>query len=303
MNNTYPSADVKGNPIMLDQKGRISIDCLSDKEFIRIRGKVDYSRITRKIEGEALAAENARRAQLGLTAVDKAFTTMTLSGAAVEFDDPNNLTVNDLYARDRMLYTSNKHPEKGYCVTGMNKGNSLPAVYQRDAANPNSVKPIFPAEELAQGLDVTIIFRVFKPKRAGMHTGMTLETVICNEPVRTSNGSGSEATMRALGFNIEAADPNELAEYQARQAQTAQPAAVPVGQQPINTAPNNYGAPVQPGYGAPVQQPAGYAQPAPQAPNYAPQPAGYAQPAPQGYPQAGAPMPNPSSYGGINLDE
>ena len=282
----YPAQDRNGHGIVVNANGFITTDSLDVSKPILINGKIDFSHITSKYEGQALVRENARRTQNGMRAVDKPFTNLSLKNAQVQAEDPNNLTVNEYYGRDSLLYTSKKNPEKGLCLNAISKSRDLPRVYQRDPQNPNQVTEIFPEGELATDLNVTAVFRVFKPKEVGKHAGLSLDAVICNEPCRTATFGGNAATLQGCGFNVVSASDADRTAYQQRmaaQAAQAQQAAAQAAAQPMNTAPNTYGqAPAQTGYAQP-----GYAQP-----TYAP--AGAPAPAPvAGYAPAGAPAPAP----------
>lgn len=315
----FPQKDCNGRTIALDAKGNVSIDCITEDPIV-VKGIVDFSHITRMYVGQELAAENARRTQRGLTSIDRPFTQITIKNAQVVMNNPNAKTVNDYYAESKMLFASKKYPEKQFCCTGTNKGNQLPTVFQRDASDPNSVTQIIPDGEPASGLAVTLVFRPFKPKKVGMHTGLSLDSVICDEPFRAAVFGGA-ASLASLGLNVTAADSAAVEAYNAAgNAATQQPAQ---HQQPIQTNAATYGQTqynqpyAQPVPPVPAQMPYNqqaytqYAQPAPfsqpmqqtqQPAMTTPMPAPAPSPAPAVVPEVPAQNSNVDAYGGISLD-
>jgi len=207
----FPQTDVNGRIIALDAKGNVSIDCITEDPIL-VQGVVDFSHITRMYVGQELAAENARRTQRGLTPINRPFTQITIKNAQVIVNNPQQKTVNDYYAENKLLFASKKHPEKGFCCTGTNKGNTLPAVFQRDSADTNKVMQITPDGEPAQELKVTLVLRPFKPKKVGMHTGITLDTVIIDEPFRKATFGGA-ASLEGLGLSVTPATAEAVQAY------------------------------------------------------------------------------------------
>lgn len=305
--NNYPATDINGMPIVVDAKGKIPTDVLDTSRLIFIDGEVSFSHITSKYEGESLVRENARRAQNNMRAIDKPFTALSLINCSVQVQNQQALSVNEYYARDVLLYKSAKHPEQNFCVNATSKSQSLPKVYQRDAADPNSVKEVFPDGELASGLKVTAVFRVFQPKQPGLHKGLSLDYVIVNEPLRTANFGDGSSALRSAGLNVVSASQEERAAYEARMAERTVAAQAPA-QQPLNTAPNNYGQAypqAQAGY-APAGAPAvsaypGTAPAAPVAPVAPVAAAPVAPVAPGTVPAPNGGIPT-NGYGGITLE-
>ena len=178
----------------------ISLSSVAPGTIIQVRGKVAFSRIRSQIKDEELRRANERNVQQGRLAIDKAHTKLSLKQCTLIANDPNNLTIGEKYVWERM-FTSQKHPENGYCYEGLNKGKFLPVVAHRIEGHPNEIQQYEPSEllgELANDLDVTILMRVFESKP---NNGITLDTVIVNEPIRFYQG-GAATSLAAAGLTL-----------------------------------------------------------------------------------------------------
>lgn len=293
-----------------------------------IRGKVTWSRIRARIEGEALKRENERRKARNQQTTDKPFTQITVCDAQIVPLDPSGqtLTPEEIYAVERMF-----DGKAGRCYTGESKGKYLPdvGIYNQQTRDVTWLTSM--EGELASGMDVTVIMSAFEGKP---NNGFGLQAVICNEPIRYFGKQPLTPRLNAYAmYNItsaptprndvasaadDIATPDEMdpalagmmpppggrpvsapqgnafdagqqsAGYYPQQAQPA-----PAGYYPPQTQPQPPVAPTQPVY---PQQPA---QPAPagyypQQPPAAPA-ADPAQPIPAGYPGAGPFTPHPAA--------
>jgi hypothetical protein len=107
---------------------------------------------------------------------------------------------------------------------GVNKSYSLPDVYTRDGADPTKLIPICLEGELAPSMKVTLLMRVFPTK---MNKGISLDAVICDEPIRYVGGAGATSgALSAAGFTVAAASPETIAAFQERFRENNAPAAV-----------------------------------------------------------------------------
>lgn len=179
---------------------QISLSSVPPGTIIQVRGKVAFSRIRSQIKDEELKRTNERNQQQGRLAIDKPHTKLSLKQCTLIVKDPNNLTVGEQYVQERM-FLSQKHPENGYCYEGLNKGKFLPVVARRVPEDPNTIQQYEPSEllgELANDLDVTILMRVFESKP---NNGITLDTVIVNEPIRFYQG-GAQTSLAAAGLTL-----------------------------------------------------------------------------------------------------
>lgn len=178
----------------------INLSSVEPGTIIQVRGKVAFSRIRSQIKDEELRRTNERNQQQGRLAIDKPHTKLSLKQCTLIVKDPNNLTMGERYVQERM-FLSNKHPENGYCYEGLNKGKFLPVVARRIPEDPTAIQQYEPSEllgELANDLDVTILMRVFESKP---NNGITLDTVIVNEPIRFYQG-GAATSLAAAGLTL-----------------------------------------------------------------------------------------------------
>lgn len=175
---------------------QININSLEAGTIIKVRGQVAYSRIRSQIAGEELRRQNDRDRQAGRPITESAHTKLDLKNCQVLCNDPNNMSLAEKFILER-LYTSQKHPENGYCYRAMNKGKYLPQICFRAADNPNVMQQFESADikgELANDLLVTVYMRVFK---ANPNNGLSLDYVCVEEPIRFYTPDGANALAAA----------------------------------------------------------------------------------------------------------
>jgi len=203
---------------------------LTENTFVFVRGKLGYARLTRLIEGAELTASDQRRAQNGMTPIGKPHTTATITEAEVVSKDPANPTLEDQFVAERR-YVSKKNPASGLNYSIDSKGTSLPTIFIASPAGDGSFEQDFSGQELAQGLDVTLMLRVYKPNGYS-NRGLALEQVIVNGPVRYYAGAGvSQDELAARGIVL-AAPPVAVQAPRAQQGQAG--ASGPVGTEVID---------------------------------------------------------------------
>lgn len=268
------------------------INLCPDKSYGIIEGLVDFSVITKRLEGKELELDNQRKQQHGMQIVAQPHTRLSVTQAHIVPKVPGQEDITEQYLKTR-IYASKAHAEKGDCFTGYNKSKYLPFVYQ---ANGTQMDQIQPEGELANGLRVRLVMRIF-PSNKG-NKGCSLESVTVMEPIRYQGASAAtEAAAVAMGFTIgKTFSRAEQEAYQAKMAANGVSVAIQP-EQPAQAIPPASYAPVQP----PVQnvQP----QTAPPAPAPVPQTvntqaaaaaAVMATPAPYAVPPAPAPAPTPA---------
>jgi hypothetical protein len=213
----------------------ISNNQLRPDATIWVRGHLTYSRVTKQIAGAELQADIQRKRQNNRIPIEKPYTTATICDAQVLFQNPQAPTIEEKFIEER-LYTSTKNP--GYNYTAVNKGNKLPYIGYLEG---NQFRQIAPEGELDNGLDVTLIIRVFK---GNPQNGTTLDAIILNEPVRYYSSSGLGLAERGIvlvsvpGYDNSAAahaGDNTVAAPEADTLGT--PAQTPIAQTPVNSNP------------------------------------------------------------------
>lgn len=175
---------------------------LTEGANVFIRGKLAFARLTQPIEGKALAASDQRKVQNGMSPVGKPHTTATITGAEVQFSDPANPTLEERFVSERR-YTSKKNPDTGAHYSIDSKGTNLPIIAIPAAAGNGTFDQDTSGQELAHGLDVTLVLRVYKPKDFN-NRGLALSQVIVHETPRYYTAGGvatSELAARGIVFN------------------------------------------------------------------------------------------------------
>ncbi|MFI1408770.1 hypothetical protein ACH4Y0_02345 [Streptomyces sp. NPDC020707] len=200
----------------------ISAGQITEGKNVFIRGKLGFAVLARLIEGAELVASDQRKTQNGMNPVGKPHTTATIIHAEVQFADPNNPTLEEQFVSERR-YDSPKRPETGSNYSIDSKGSTLPVIVIPSPKGDGTYDQDESGRELAQGLDVTLVLRTYKPKNFS-NRGLALEQVIVHEVPRYYSAGGiDQAELAARGIVLNGT-PRPV---QAAPASAA-PAAVPV---------------------------------------------------------------------------
>lgn len=216
----------------------ININAIPDKSMVYVTGIVDYSRISSHIDGEELAADNAKKAQKGMRGTDKPHTRLTINQCAVDYENPSAPTLAEQYIAES-LYKSTVHLENGMYYTATNKSRNLPAIFCRVNSQSKELRAVTTEGELAQGVPVTIALRFFATNQ---NSGVSLDSIIVNEtPVKWFAATrGPEAALAARGFTVTNADNapsvNEVRDQLAQPAPAAPTASAYVSPAPTAAA-------------------------------------------------------------------
>lgn len=191
----------------------ISTNSLKPNETVRIRGKLSYGRIVTKIDGDELRDRNKNTR----FPVNRPYNTITIDDAKVLRKDPNNPTLFEQWAENGM-FKSHRENAVGFSFTATNKGTLNPWIGQR--INENQAKQVYPNAELANGLEVTLILRVFK---ASPNNGVTLAGVIVEEPIKLYSPNSPESIMAEYGIEFITEDNPEQKEETPEPMQEVEP--------------------------------------------------------------------------------
>ena len=141
----------------------ISTQSLTPGELFCVRGKLTYGRLAKQVDGEELEKDKQRRAARGMRPIERPYTSATITDAYVPLKDENNPTIEERYAQES-LYISHANDSHGFNFFAANRGNRLPWIGVRDPQDPFKVEQIVLPNELASGLDVTLVMRVFQTR-------------------------------------------------------------------------------------------------------------------------------------------
>lgn len=150
---------------------------LREGQVVLVKGTLTFSRLARLVEGEDLARSDAQRIANGMQPVGKPHTSINLANAEVVHQSPANPTVEEQFVTERR-YTSKKHPEHGQCYSLDNKSERLPVVAKLNEHG--QAEQIQLQGELAAGVPVIMVLRVFKPRNYA-NRGLSLDQVIIQD--------------------------------------------------------------------------------------------------------------------------
>ena len=178
----------------------ISTQSLTPGVQFCVRGKLTYGRLAKQVDGEELEKDKQRRAARGMRPIERPYTSATITDAyvCIPKEHKDNPTLEERYAQES-LYTSHANGSQGFNFSAVNRGNRLPWVGVRDPQDPFKVEQIVLPNELASGLDVTLVMRVFQGKP---NKGVTLDGVILNESPRYFASADPTASLSALGITF-----------------------------------------------------------------------------------------------------
>jgi hypothetical protein len=184
---------------------QVTANQLTPNATVHIRGKLTYSRLAKLVDGADLAKVDANREKNGMMAIGRAHTSVNLAEAEVVYADPANPTPEEIFVAERR-YTSAKHPDHGQSYSMDNKSTNLPIVGTLNSAG--EVEQVILESDLAAGLDVTLVLRVYKPKGYA-NCGLSLDLVLVNEEIRYYNPGVNTGELAARGI-IFAAPPKQI---------------------------------------------------------------------------------------------
>lgn len=180
----------------------VSATQLREGQIILVRGKTAFSRLARVIEGEQLTkrvAEARARGQKYPTSVPH--TTISLSDAQVVYADPSAPTPEEIYTSEK-IYDIKKGENAGKKGFGIdNRGNFLPVILEQDPENPGAHRQLVLPQDLAVGVDVTLVLNVFASGDYA-NKGLGIQYVMLNEPVRYYASGVDRNALAARGLII-----------------------------------------------------------------------------------------------------
>ena len=207
---------------------------LTPDTLVMVRGNIEFSRLIRPISGEELEKDKRRRAQMGSIPIDKPYTTVTLTNARIVPLKPGQKSVEETYVEER-FYRKASDPADAplhYAIT--NKSPYPNQFYQNDPGETTKGQQIYPERELANGLDVILILRVFASSSFAQK-GIGLHSIVLQEPLRYYMNDSSRA-LEAAGIMLRR-QPNPNGDVPDVAAAPVEPVAAPapVAQPEVNT--------------------------------------------------------------------
>ena len=236
-------------------------------QMIVVEGNVNYCRLTRKIEGTALDEYN--RNSKSKFPETKPFVTITIDNPAIVIQNGIK-TPEDSYVENK-FYDSTADPKNPKrCFRINSKNNQLPKFYQvtideNGNINPNRIQEKPRLGELAQGLKVRLMLRVYQTNYSN-NKGLSLEMVIAQEPIRYFRQGENLAIsyLKQTGITVESMSDDDRAREEAAAAAAAQPVTAEPQKAPVQTPPVPNETPYR--NSAPMTPPVQAAPPVQQAP-------------------------------------
>lgn len=194
---------------MADEK--IKLNSLTANTTFLVRGKIAFSRLARQTTDEEREKNNQERKAKNRNAIDitKNYTSITLVNAQVLPKNPAAPTLEEQYAAQSCYKSSNAEKYPGWNFTAMNKSSKLPQIGVVKPDDEKTYTPIsLDGKELASGLDVTAVCRVFDGKNG--NKGVSLDSVLVNEPIRYYEGRTIDNSLKEFGLVFESSKPNNM---------------------------------------------------------------------------------------------
>ena len=210
---------------------------------VQLRGKVSYSHISRLVDGEELRRDNEKRRASNRIQMTRPYSALTIANPVIV----NEAAVPAILVQLITERISTRVNEDGTSTAvwyGTSKSPSLPdVVYGAEAGTELAGKAIADRthsleHELANGLDVTIGVKFFN---GSMRSGMGMDYVLVNEPIRYYTGNSVAQALAAQGVVYTPIADGTPAAAAAPVSPVAQPVVQPQPVQPMQ-APAGYPA-------------------------------------------------------------
>ncbi len=184
---------------------KITTNDLKPDTYFYVRGKIAYSRLGRQTTDEERAKYNEGKR----FPIARNYTHITIHDATIIARDPANPTLEEQYGV-QSLYRSSNPDTSGLCFFAKNTSNKLPEIRVRNKETGEYDAFDLKGRELANGLDVTVVMKIFSTN-AG-NAGVAIDSVIVNEDIKyfSNRTAASNAVMRDL--NIVFSDKTQTAE-------------------------------------------------------------------------------------------
>lgn len=169
---------------------------LKENTFVLVQGHIEYCRLLRPIQGEELEKDKRRKLQSGITPIEKPYTTITVKDARIVPLHKGMKSPEEAYVEERFWWYTNEGNNPTYHYSINNKSPYPNQFYQSVNNNPLEGNQFQPEAELANGLDVILILRIFQPSNF-KHKGIGLHGVILQEPMRYYVGANTAALNNA----------------------------------------------------------------------------------------------------------
>lgn len=197
---------------------------LTPNSIVFVRGNITFARLTSHIEGDELKKDQKRRESRGQIPIDKPYTTVTVTNAKIQQMQQGVKTNEEQFVEGKFYYKNDNPSVYNYTVNS--KSPFLPYVSQAVDGDISNVNEIAPEGELDNGLDVILVLRIFQTKGFNGRKGVSLDGVICVDPIRYYGTDSAKNRLAECGitFNALPADQKPAVQTPAPATQTEAPA-------------------------------------------------------------------------------
>lgn len=224
-------------PNTVSNNRTVSESQLTVNTYVLVRGNIEFARLLNKIEGEELVKDQRRKMQMGMSPIDKPYTTVTLTNARIVPIKPGFKSPEETFVEERFYKRQGDPADAPFHYTINNKSPYPNLFYQAEPGKNTEGTQIYPEAELANGLDVILILRIFQATNFARKS-VTLHSIMLQEPVRYYVGNNTKA-LEAAGIILHNTDkPAGAAETPAPAPAVSTPAAGNAfATQPVQAAP------------------------------------------------------------------
>lgn len=184
---------------------RVTPDQLRDGQVARVRGKILFSRLSSLITGKALEKRIEAARKIGHrypTTVPHIV--VIIADAQVVYANPSAPTPEEVYLAQKLRPIARGRGAGTMGFNFENRRKELPVVMEQDPESPGSHRPLVLEQDLAHGLDVTIVLEAFTSRKY-KNKGLMIRHIVLNEPVRYHRAE--EASPPASGSKKEGTQP------------------------------------------------------------------------------------------------
>ena len=187
----------------------IKSNALTPGQILIVEGKVYFSRVTRRLDGEDLQRDMQSRKNAGLQPITDPYASLTLYETVAQ---ATGNQVADTYLYESIYQGKKGVPNQFTAISKSKKNadgtykNPLPRCYEIQPDG--TFKEFVPRSEFAQDLKVRIVQRVYA---AEPNNGLSFDAILVMEPVRYYERNDTVNTLSQLGINITSLTDEERA--------------------------------------------------------------------------------------------
>ena len=174
----------------------VSESQLTVNTYVLVRGNIEFARLLNKIDGDELIKDQHRKMQMGMSPIDKPYTTVTLTNARIVPIKPGFKSPEETFVEERFYKRQGDPADAPFHYTINNKSPFPNLFYQAEPGKNTEGTQIHPEAELANGLDVILILRIFQATKIARKS-VTLHAILLQEPVRYYIGNNTKALEEA----------------------------------------------------------------------------------------------------------